>query len=96
MDFKIEKGIVIPSKSFKGRPYGAQADHTANIRTLLKSMEVGDSIAVPFPEGSENTKGITGKVQGPWFYQAKKAGVTLTGRTMKEGDKKVFRIWRVK
>lgn len=73
MDITIEKGIPIPSRT-------AGRQTTSPLRTILSSMECGDSFLLP----KKKTNNLT--------WAAQKEKVKITFRTI---NAETIRVWRV-
>ena len=72
MDMKIEKGIPIPMK---------KANSKNNFATILRSMEVGDSILFDRTENKPSS----------FYVCARRLGLKITVREL---DEKQSRVWR--
>ena len=72
MDMKIEKGIPIPMK---------KANSKNNFATILRSMEVGDSILFDRTETKTSS----------FYVCARRLGLKITVREL---DEKQSRVWR--
>lgn len=72
MDMKIEKGIPIPMK---------KANSKNNFATILRSMEVGDSILFDRTETKPSS----------FYVCARRLGLKITVREL---DEKQSRVWR--